>query len=175
VRGGIVLAGKKTVKLAAAFLLFTFLTSVAALAEDYTVDFGAETKAGRESGTLHCRLNEFCDAKMQSLKLRISLQVLRSYPSEADVYLFSSELSCCYFANDRIDITVYPREQLSPLPFFKGAGRGNLYIEKERAGTLYLRFHFRQDDNDESEVTRPPTWQLSNEDLYRRQIPGSPR
>jgi hypothetical protein len=67
------------------------------------------------------------------------------------------------YAHDTI--TVYPREALSPIPFFKGArARGNLFIENKRAGTLYLRFHFRRDDIDKSKGTGPPTWQLSNED-----------
>jgi hypothetical protein len=30
------------------------------------------------------------------------------------------------------------------VPFFKGASaRGGLFIQNERIGTLYLRFHFR--------------------------------
>lgn len=166
-------------KLATAAVLATLLTSTPVLAEDdYTVDFGAETKAGREVGTLHCRLSEFCDAKMPSLGLRISLDVSRSDHSDAHVYLYlhGNDSGCCYFAEARDRLRIDPRQPLLRVPLFKGAhARGDLYIENEPAGTLYLRFQFRQDDNHKSKVTRPPTWQLSNEDLYRRQIPGSPR
>jgi hypothetical protein len=107
--------------------------------------------------------------------IRISLDISRVDPAEARVRLYGGDLGC-YFAYARNTITVYPHEPLSPVPLFKGArARGNLFIENERAGTLYLRFHFRRDDIDKSKGTGPPTWQLSNEDLYRRQIPGSLR
>jgi hypothetical protein len=157
------------VKLASAVLLLTLLTRGVALAADYSVDFGAETQAGKDAGTLYCRLDQVCYAKMASLGLTVSLDVPRSDPAEANVGFYGGDLSCCYFANDRHTITIYPREPLSPIPFFKGA-RANLFIENERAGTLYLRFHFRQDGNDKSKG-RPPVWQLSNENLYSRQIP----
>ena len=159
-------------KLATAFLLVTLLSSGATLAEDYKVDFGAETSAGKDAGTLDCRLNQVCHAKMQSLGLTIGLDVSRGNHPEARIRLYADDLSCCYFAYARDTIRVYPREPLSPLPFFKGArARGNLFIENERAGTLYLRFHFRRDDIDKSKGTGPPRWQLSNENLYHRQIP----
>jgi hypothetical protein len=135
------------VKLPTAVLLVTLLTSGASLAADYSVEFGAETPAGKDAGTLDCRLDQVCYAKMPSLGLTVSLDVSRSDPTEANVGFYGGDLSCCYFGNDRDTITVYSREPLSPIPFFKGAGaRGNLFIEHERAGTLYLRFHFRKDD-----------------------------
>jgi len=159
------------VKLATAILLGTFLSSGAALAEDYSVDFGVDTQAGKDAGTLQCRLGQECNAKMPSLGLTISLDVSRSDPNEAKVRLYGGDPSCCYFANDRDTIRVFLRQPVSPIPFFKGArARGNLFIENERAGTLYLRFQFRSDDIDKSKGTGPPVWQLSNENLYRRQI-----
>jgi hypothetical protein len=133
------------VKRATAVLLVTLLTSGAALAEDYSVEFGVETPAGKDAGTLDCRLSQACDAKMLSLGLTISLDVSRGDPTEANVRLYGGNLSCCYFANDRDTIGVYLRQPVSPIPFFKGARvRGNFFIENERAGTLYLRFHFRR-------------------------------
>jgi hypothetical protein len=160
------------VKLATAVLLVTLLTSGAAHAEEYSVEFGAETPAGKDAGTLDCRLDQVCHAKMQSLGLTISLDVSRGNHLEASVRLYGVDLRCCYFAYARDTVSVYPHEPLSPIPFFKGARtRGNLLIENERAGTLYLRFHFRQDGIYKSKTTGPPIWQLSNENLYHRQIP----
>ena len=160
-------------KLATAILLGTFLSSGAALAEDYSVDFGVETPAGKDAGTLQCRLDRECHAKLQSLGLTISLDVSRGNRPEARVRLYADDPSCCYSAYAHDTITVYPREALSPIPFFKGASaRGNLFIENERAGTLYLRFHFRHDDIDKPKATEPLKWQLSNENLYHRPIPA---
>jgi hypothetical protein len=147
------------VKLATAILLVTFLSSGAALAEDYSVDFGADTQAGKDAGTLQCRLGQECYAKMPSLGLTISLDISRVDPTKARVRLYGDDVGCCYFAYARNTITVYPHEPLSPIPLFKGArARGNLFIENERAGTLYLRFHFRQSSTDKSKGTEPPTW-----------------
>jgi hypothetical protein len=111
-------------------LLGTLLSASFALAEDYSVDFGADTVRGRDAGTLHCRFGYICDAKMESLGLIVSVDTSRG------------DLGCCYFAGAAGSMTIDPRKSLYRVPLFKGAGaRGALFIENERMGTLYLRFH----------------------------------
>ena len=124
-------------------LLGTLLSGSSVLAADYSVDFGAETNAGKDAGTLTCPFGQVCDAKMESIGLRVSIDVFRSDPERAHVRLYGGDLSCCYFAYAADSITVDPRKPLSRVPFFKGArARGGLFIQNEPAGTLYLRFHF---------------------------------
>src|SRR5882724_9273500 len=124
-------------------LFGTLLSGCSVLAADFTVDFGAETDAGRDAGTLTCLFGQLCDAKMESIGLRVSIDVFRSDAERAYVRLYGGDLSCCYFAYAADSITVDPRKPLSRVPFFKGArARGGLFIQNEPAGTLYLRFHF---------------------------------
>ena len=114
------------------------------LAAGYSVDFGAETDAGKDAGSLVCLFDETCAAKVESLGLRISIIVFHSNPERAYVDLHGGDLSCCYFAGAARDTIIDPRQPLSRVPFFKGAAaKGALFIQNDRAGTLYLRFHFR--------------------------------
>jgi len=114
------------------------------LAADYSVDFGVETDAGKDAGSLTCLFDEICDAKLESLGLIVSLIVFRSNPERASVHLRGGDLSCCYFDGAADSIAIDPRKPLSRVPFFKGArARGALFIENERVGTLYLRFDYR--------------------------------
>jgi hypothetical protein len=113
-----------------------------AFASDYSVDFGVETDAGKDAGTLACRFGEMCDAKVEWLGLRVAIHVFRHEPERATVYLDGGDLSCCYFEYAADKITVDPRKPLYRVPFFKGTrARGGLYVENQRVGTLYLRFH----------------------------------
>ena len=124
-------------------LVSTLLSGSFALAEDYSVDFGADTDRGRDAGTLDCRFGKVCHAKMESLGLTISLDIFRSDPVRARIRLYGGDLSCCYFAYAADSIAIDPHKPLSRVPFFKGArARGGLFIQNERAGILYLRFHF---------------------------------
>jgi hypothetical protein len=124
-------------------LLGTLLWGSSVLADDYSVDFGADTDGGRDAGTLNCRFGQRCYAKMESLKLTVSLDISHGDPARAHVGLSSDELGCCYFAYAKDRIEIDPRTTQSRMPIFKGVGaRGSLFIENERAGTLYLRFHF---------------------------------
>ena len=125
-------------------LLGTVLSSSFVLAADYGVDFGAETDAGKDAGSLTCLFNRMCSAKMESLGLRVSIDVLRSDPERAYVYLDGNYLGCCYFDGGARSIEVDPRKPLSRVPFFKGiAAKGAFFIQNERVGTLYLRFDYR--------------------------------
>jgi hypothetical protein len=125
-------------------LIGIFLSDSSALAADYSVDFGVETDAGRDAGTLMCLFGQICDLKMESLGLRVSIHTFRSNPERASVRLYGGDLSCCYFADAADSIAIDTHERLSRVPFFKGdRARGALFIQNERVGTLYLRFHFR--------------------------------
>ena len=120
------------------------LSNSPVLADGYGVDFGAETDAGKDGGSVMCPFDEVCIAKMESLGLRVSMSVFRGNRRRAYVNLYGRDLSCCYFEAAADSITIDPRLPLSRVPFFKGSrARGALFIENERVGTLYLRFHYR--------------------------------
>jgi hypothetical protein len=113
------------------------------LADGFSVDFGAETDAGKDAGSVVCQFEETCVAKMESLGLRISINLFRSGRRRAYVHLQGRDLSCCYFEAASDSIIIDPRQALSRVPFFRGSGaRGSLFIENKRAGTLYLRFYY---------------------------------
>jgi hypothetical protein len=113
-------------------------------ADDYGVDFGVETQLGEDAGSLMCVFDQVCSAKIDSLGLRVTIDVFRSHPKNAYVYLYGRDLSCCYFADAARSITIDPHEPLSRVPFFSGRpAQGALFIQNEYAGTLYLRFRFR--------------------------------
>lgn len=121
-------------------LLGILLSGSSALAEDYSVDFGADADRGRDAGTLHCRFGQICDAKLESLGLTVVVDISRGDPASPYVSLNGHELDCCYFAYGK------DHTPLSRVPLFKGEGaRGGLFIENERMGTLYFRFHFHRD------------------------------
>ena len=102
-----------------------------------------ETDVGKDAGSIACVFEQICSAEMESLGWRVTFHAFRGEPGRAIVQLYGGGLSCCYFAGAGDSITIDPRISLSRVPFFKGAGaRGGLYIENERVGTLYLRFHF---------------------------------
>jgi hypothetical protein len=123
-------------------LLSLLSSGSSALAEDYSVDFGVETDAGKDAGTLACRFGQICDATMDTLGMRVTILVFRDTPEQVTVHLYGRDLSCCYFEYAADSTTIDPRKPLSRVPFFRGTrARGGLYIENKHAGALYLRFH----------------------------------
>lgn len=119
-----------------------------ALADDYRVEVGAATEAGKDAGVLSCAFDKMCAARLDALKLRVRVYVPRREPGQATVYLDREDLGCCYFAGGGRSTTVAPEMRVSRLPLFTGAGaRGGLFVENERIGTLYLRFRFLRDKN----------------------------
>lgn len=123
-------------------LLCVLASGSSASAANYSVDFGAETDAGRDAGSLACQVGQTCAADMKSLGLRITFLVFRSEPERVTIHLYGRGLSCCYFAGAADSIDIDPRKPLSGISFYRGArARGGLFIENERVGTLYLRFN----------------------------------
>jgi hypothetical protein len=113
-------------------LLGTLLSCPSLLAADYSVDFGVETDAGKDAGSLTCLFGQICDAKVKSLRLRVSIDVLRSEPGRASIRLYGGDLSCCYFAYAADSIAIDTGKSLSRVPFFRGAGArgGPVYSER---------------------------------------------
>ena len=126
-------------------LLGTLLSGSPVLAEEYSVDYGVESDAGRDAGTLTCRFDQICSAKMESLGLNVSFYLSRHDPDRVSVHLYSyNVIGCCFFAGAADAIRIEPHQALSRVSFYKGVrARGALLIENERVGTLYLRFHSR--------------------------------
>ena len=123
-------------------LVGILLLSGPALGADYSVDFGVETSANKDAGSLDCYFEKTCRAEMEPLGLWITFLVLRSGPGQVTIHLYSRDITCCYFAYAADKIEIDPHRRVAPVPFFRGGGaRGGLYIENERAGTLYLRFN----------------------------------
>ena len=129
-------------------LLGTLLSPSSARAEDYSVEYGVDSTAGRDAGTLTCQFEETCAARMESLGLRVTFYLSRRYPFPRDSDQVSVQLdddkdiSCCFFADAADSIKIDLHQKLSRVPFFRGVrARGALLIENERVGTLYLKFH----------------------------------
>lgn len=123
-----------------------FGTSVSAA--DYGVDFGVDSVAGRDAGSLTCLFDQICHAKMESLGLKISVSVPRDSVDHARIKLSGNDEGCCYFRGAADAVFVDRRKPLSRVPFFRGSRpRGGLFVENERAGILYLRFFPRRDPN----------------------------
>jgi hypothetical protein len=127
-------------------LLGLFSSGDSAFSGDYSVDFGAETDAGNDAGSLTCRLGKTCTGELESLGLNVSLYLTRSRNARtvASVHLYGRDPNCCYFEYASEKVTIDPSEPLSRVPFYKGTrARRGLYIENERVGTLYLKFQSR--------------------------------
>ena len=131
-------------------LLGALSSEGSARAEDYSVEFGVDSAAGRDAGTLTCQFEETCAARMESLGLRVTFYLSRRYPfprnsDQVSVHLDDdNDIGCCFFADAADSIKIDLHQKLSRVPFFKGIrARGALLIENERAGTLYLKFQSR--------------------------------
>lgn len=121
----------------------TLLSNSPAVADGYSLDFGAETDRGRDAGTISCRFDEVCKGKLESLGLTVRVEVSRDKSLFARVRLDGDNLDCCYFAGPVSSIVV-GAEKPSHVPLYKGMGpRGALFIENQRVGALYLRFNLR--------------------------------
>lgn len=127
-------------------VLATLLSSSSALAADYDVEVGAETGAGKDAGVLRCVFDRLCAVPLPALGLKASIYVSRKEPGLADVSVYGDDPSCCYFTDASDSIDVDSVKPVSRVPFFRGArARGGLFVQNERAGTLFLRFHFLRD------------------------------
>jgi len=127
-------------------ILATLVLSGSAHAADYEVEYGAQTDSGKNAGVVRCDFYKVCGASLAALGLKAHIYLSRHQPGRAKVSLYGDDPSCCYFAAARDEVTVDSIEPVSRVPFFKGAGaRGSLFIENERAGTLFLRFRFLGD------------------------------
>lgn len=123
-------------------MLGALTSGSSALADNYSVDYGVDTvTAGKDAGSLACRSNQTCRAKLEPLGLRIGINLDWKESGRAIVSLENDDGSCCYFAGGGKSMTLDARTPVSRLQFFKGAApKGGLYIQNEPAGILYLRF-----------------------------------
>ena len=128
----------------ALFIVGALLSNSSAVADGYSLDFGAETDRGRDAGTVDCRFDQACDGKLESLALTVRVEVSRGKSLSARVKLDGDNQGCCYFAGPTNSMFVDPHKLLNQVPLYKGMGaRGALFIENQRVGALYLRFNFR--------------------------------
>lgn len=67
---------------------------------------------------------------MDSLGLIVNIHRFRDKPGRASVYLYGSDLSCCYFVDAARSIAVDPREPLSRVPFLADNQRGGICFLK---------------------------------------------
>ena len=132
---------KRNARIAITLTFLTTFASGSSIAADYRVDFGAETSAGKDAGSLRCAFERTCIAEMKSLGLTISLRLVPSEPERANVMLYGAERDCCLFAGAVESIDVDPRKPMFRTSFYRGIkAKGALLIENQRVGTLYLRF-----------------------------------
>ena len=109
------------------------------LAQDYSVEFGADTERGKDAGSLDCRFGRACHAKMESLGFSVRVKISREL-AFADISIEGDDRDCCYFENGKSEMGIDARGP-SKVPIFKGRGpKGGLFILNERMGYLYLRF-----------------------------------
>jgi len=127
-------------------ILGALISGTSVSAADYSVDFGVDSVAGRDAGSLTCLFDQICHARMESLGLRISVSVPLDNIEHARIQLSGNDEGCCYFRGAADAVFVDRRKPLSRVPFFRGSRpRGGLFVENERAGILYLRFSPRRD------------------------------
>ena len=127
-------------------ILGTLLFGTPVSAADYGVDFGVDSEAGRDAGSITCLFDQICRGKMESLGLSIRVSVHRDDVELARIQLSGNDQGCCYFRGAADTLFVDRRKPLSRVPFFRGSRpRGGLFVENERAGILYLRFFPRRD------------------------------
>jgi hypothetical protein len=115
-------------------------------ADDYDVDFGAEVRGVKDAGSVTCRFDQVCSANIEALGLRLTIDVLPEDRRSAQIRLYGSDLSCCYFAGAADSKTIDLGEPLSKVPFYRGRpAQGELLIQNEYVGTLYIRIRRRRD------------------------------
>lgn len=113
-------------------------------AGDYDVDYGAEVRGAEAVGSVACRFDKVCSASIEALGLRLSIDVLPYDPRSAQIRLYGSDPSCCYFAGAADSKTIDLGERVSKVPFYRGRpARRLLLIQNEYVGTLYIRIRRR--------------------------------
>jgi hypothetical protein len=105
---------------------------------EYTVDFGAETDARKDAGSLMCRLDQACNGELESLGLMVSIYLYRSNNDRAvaSVYLRGHDLSCCYFEYAAEKVTIDLREPTSRVSFTRVPEPGEAFTLKMSAWAL---------------------------------------
>src|SRR5215475_1200475 len=71
------------------------LASTPVSAKDYRLDYGIETRAGGDAGSIVCAY-ERCVVKIEQLHLTLSIYVSRGYTDRERVEL-EGEPACCFF------------------------------------------------------------------------------
>ena len=114
-------------------------------AADYSVEFGVDSRAGKDAGTLECVLDEICTMRLEPFGLTINVRVSSRDRDRASIRLYGYEPGCCYFNGAASSALVNLSDTLSRLPIFlRDRAKRDLFIENERpVGTLYLRFQRR--------------------------------
>lgn len=131
------------------------LPSGAVHAADYTVEIGADTRMGKDAGSLTCRYDSLCEGELKAVGLRLTVHLRRPPLGPASVSLSGDDLGCCYFGDGRDKISLDPREPLHRLPIFKGEReRGGMVVQNEPVGELYLRFRLPKQNNDGGKLER---------------------
>jgi hypothetical protein len=132
------------------------LSGGVAQAADYVVEIGADTRMGKDAGSLICRFDQTCHGELKALGLQVAIDLRRNKSWIASLRIYGHDIGCCYFWSGRDKAIIDPRDALHQLSIFKGAGeRGGMVIENEYVGALYLKFRVpsldRGDDKSGSE------------------------
>ena len=113
-------------------------------AGDYSVELGVDSRAGKDAGTVECVLDDICTMRLEPFGLRVTVYVSSRERDLASVSMYGNEADCCYFDGAAASIVITPGDKLSRLPIFFGRqAKGAFFIQNERVGILYLRFHRR--------------------------------
>jgi hypothetical protein len=140
------LANTNIMKCTIAAILAMLLTSSAALAQDYTVNFAINMRDHQDTGSAECRFGNRCAVRVDSLRLKFQVMIYRSSSDLAHVTL-DGDSSCCLFEGAVSALTVDPRAPLKRHRLFVGQEAGDkslVYIQNEHVGDLYLKFQFRK-------------------------------
>ena len=99
---------------------------------------------------------------MDAQGLEFSLLISRR-DHTALVRLNGADVGCCYFTYAKDSIVIDTRTPLSWVPIFKGMrSKGGLFVENERAGTLYFKFHFSGISQDSLRRSEKAAWHLES-------------
>jgi hypothetical protein len=112
-------------------------------ADSYSLDYGIDTEGGKEGGTIECGFNKMCEAKVDSLRMRLDVLIFGYERTRANIYIYG-DVDCCFFESAARTIAVNLHDEVHPMPFYKGhAARGDMFVQNKRVGTLYLKFNSR--------------------------------
>ncbi len=118
------------------------LSSIDAVAGDYTVSYAFDAGDLNDAGTTtKCKYQAFCQIELVKLDLSISLVLYRGNKIDVSVLGGRSRLACCYFSDG---VHWFSRDLDQPfvrLVVYEGhARRRNEYIQNLPVGVLYLQF-----------------------------------